>query len=115
MSSVSYASGCSCCGGGPCVLYVMFVFLFLDVRVGDVVEAVGCKGRAPPPPPPVLASLSSSVCLSLLLNVGMASVCICGRCLGKSGHKRSSLYVFAIFLARLMSAVGACYICVVCC
>ena len=68
MSSVSYVSGCSCCcGGGLCVLCVMFAFLFLSVRLGDVLEAVGCKGRDPPP---VLASLSSSVCLSLLLNVG---------------------------------------------
>ena len=49
MFSVDYVSGCSCyCGGGLFVLCVMFVFLLLLERVGDVVEAVGCKGRAAP-------------------------------------------------------------------
>ena len=49
MFSVVSVSGCSCyCGGGLFVLCVMFVFLFLLERVGDVVEAVGCKGRAAP-------------------------------------------------------------------
>ena len=48
MSSVDYVSGCSCyCCGGLCVLCIMLVFLFLSERVRDVVEAVGCKGRAP--------------------------------------------------------------------
>ena len=49
MSSVDYVSGCSCFfAGGLCVLCVMFVLLFLSERVGDAVEAVGCKGRAAP-------------------------------------------------------------------
>ena len=109
MYSVRYVSGCfCCCGGGLYVLCVIFVFLFLSARVGDGVEAVGCKGRAPPPAD--LSSLSSSVCLSSLLNVGMASMCIRGRCLEKSGRKRSSLYVFAHFLALLVRVI-----CVVCC
>ena len=33
--------------------------------------------------------------------MGMVSMCVCGRCLGKSGRKRISLYVFALFLASL--------------
>ena len=105
MSAVSYVSGCfCCCGGGLCV-----AFLSLSVRVGDGVEAVGCKGRAPPPPD--LSSFSSSVCLSSLLSVDMVSMCIRGRCLKTSGRKRSSLHVFALFLAKLRSAVSACYMC----
>ena len=107
---LSFVDGCSCyCGGGLVVRYVMFVFLCLLERVGMLWRLLDVRGE----PPPVLASLSSIVCLSLslLLNVGMVRMCICGRCLRKSGRKRNSLYVFALFLARLKSAVGACYVC----
>ena len=66
MFSVDYVSGCSCyCGGGLFVLCVMFVFLFLLERVGDVVEAVGCKGESRP--------LFWQVCLVLF-------VCLCLCC-----------------------------------
>ena len=81
--------GVFCCGG-MFVLCVMSAFLLFGVGA---------------------SSVSSSLCLSSLLNVGMVS--IRGRCLKLSGRKRSYHNVFALILAGLKSAVNAC--CYRCC